>query len=92
MQLKEFNYTQECACSSLNFSNTLYFVHKTVNSPTEVFTAPNIHLSIVFAEFLKVRFVDDKQSASNHRGSNGLCRILLSRLSFRLAEIFPFED
>lgn len=59
---------------------------------TEILATPNVHLCIVFAEFLKVRFVDDKQSASNHRGPNGLRRVLLSRLSFRLAEILPFKD
>lgn len=58
---------------------------------TEILAAPHVHLRVVLAQFLEIRFVDDEEAARDHRCPDRLRGILLPRLPFRLAQVFPFE-
>lgn len=58
---------------------------------TEILATPHVHLRVVFAQFLEIRFVDHEEATGDHRGSDRLRRILLPRLPFRLAQVFPLE-
>lgn len=53
---------------------------------------PNVHFHIVFAESLKVCFIDDKQSASNHWCTYRRRGILLTFDTFIGTQVFPFEN
>ena len=79
-----------------NFHRLKWKVHPSsccpVDRPIIILLTPNIHFHVIFAQFFKIFFIYHKQTAGNHRRSNGRAWILLTFGTFLRTQVFPFEN